>query len=257
MVLIGQGWNFNEQKLNQQWGFKVKNLDSIVFKVMSLARVAAMAGIIPQPNRDLGEGLLKLDEMLHGFQIDLTNMWRLNGANDALYQMTLGFLIILFPMLYPSTTTGFPTDTSIHGLSINDIWADVASNKDNALPVDKGFARFCFYCEATNDHDGTDESPCPSKERGTIVCKLYANAVGKKNRSYRDRAHGHQTHRYTFQWSHHCRKFPEVIKPADWSLDNKRTLTRGMALADDSMIGAVFRKNVIGEGPIDWDVVAD
>jgi hypothetical protein len=30
-----------------------------------------------------------------------------------------------------------------------------------------------------------------------------------------------------------------------------------MALADDAMIGAVFRKNIIEEGPIDWTVVAD
>jgi len=257
VVLIGHGWNFDEQKLNQQWGFKFKNLDSILFKVRSLGRVAAMAGVIPWPNRDLGEGLLKLDEMLRGFQIDLTNMWRHDGANDALYQMTLAFLIVLFPILYPGTTAGFPTDASIAGLSINDIWTDVASNKDNAAPVDKGFARFCFYCDATDDHDGTDESPCPSKESDTILCKLCANAIGKKNKRYRDRAHGHQTHRCTLQWSHQCRKFPEVIKPADWSLDDKRALTRGMALADDAMIGAVFRKNIIGEGPIDWTVVAD
>jgi hypothetical protein len=40
-------------------------------------------------------------------------------------------------------------------------------------------------------------------------------------------------------------------------LDGKRALNRGMALADEAMIGAVFRKNIIEEGPIDWTVVAD
>ncbi|KAH4204382.1 hypothetical protein HBI25_079230 [Parastagonospora nodorum] len=152
---------------------------------------------------------------------------------------------------------GFPVDGSIAGLSTNDIWADVANNKDSASTVDRGFARFCFYCDASDDHNGTDESPCPSKESGTILCKLCVNAIGKKNRICRDRTHGHQTHRCTFQWSHHCRKFPELIKPADWSLYDKRGLARGMALADDAMIGAVFRKNIIAEGPIDWTVVAD
>ncbi|KAH3969719.1 hypothetical protein HBI24_081890 [Parastagonospora nodorum] len=161
------------------------------------------------------------------------------------------------PFGYPDTAIGFPVDGSIAGLSTNDIWADVANNKDSASTVDRGFARFCFYCDASDDHDGTDESPCPSKESGTSLCKLCVNAIGKKNRICRDRTHGHQTHRCTFQWSHHCRKFPELIKPADWSLYDKRGLARGMALADDAMIGAVFRKNIIAEGPIDWTVVAD
>jgi hypothetical protein len=129
--------------------------------------------------------------------------------------MTLAFMTILFPILYPDIATGFPVDASIAGLSINDIWADVANNNDNTSPIDQGFFRFCFYCDTSDDLDGTDESPCPSKKSGTILCKLCANAIGKKNRIYRDRAHGHQTHRCTLQWSHHCRKFPELIKPAD------------------------------------------
>jgi hypothetical protein len=48
-----------------------------------------------------------------------------------------------------------------------------------------------------------------------------------------------------------------VIIPIDWSLEDKRTLTRGFALRDHAMIGAVFRKNIIGPGPIDWKVLAD
>ena len=54
-----------------------------------------------------------------------------------------------------------------------------------------------------------------------------------------------------------CRKFPEEVKIIDWSLEDKRTLTRGMALGDDAMIGRVFRKNIAGDGPIDWTVVRD
>jgi hypothetical protein len=59
--------------------------------------------------------------------------------------MTLAFLVIIFPVLYRTITTGFPSDPTISGLTINNIWAEVARPKDNAAPVDAGLARFCFY----------------------------------------------------------------------------------------------------------------
>ena len=195
--------------------------------------------------------------MLAAFGIDMTGMWRHNGANDAVYQMTLAFLLILFPILYPTTSDGFPADPSIGGRTINNILSERAANKHNVPTLAEGYAQYCFYCDTPNAHDGTDADPCPAKGTSAITCQLCINTVGKANKKYRERAHDHQTHRCTFQWSHVCRKFPEEVKIIEWSLEDKRTLTQGMALADDAMIGRVFRKNIAGDGPIDWTVVRD
>jgi hypothetical protein len=257
VILIGRGWNHDETNLKKDWDLSVGKLDSIVFKVFSLGKLAVQAGIIPAPNKALGEKLPNLDAMLGLFHIDMIGMWRHNGANDAVYQMTLAVLIIFFPVLYPDTKSGFPVDSSIAGHTINEIWADLVANKNSMVPADRGFARFCHYCDVPDDHNGTDESPCSAKESGAITCLLCINTIGKKNKIYRDRANGHQTYRCTFQYSHRCREFLEVIIPIDWSLEDKRTLTRGFALRDHAMIGAVFRKNIIGPGPIDWKVLAD
>jgi hypothetical protein len=230
VILIGHAWDHDEANLKKDWSFSVGKLDSIVYKVFSLAKLAVQAGIIPAPSKALGESLMILDVMLERFQVDMTGIWRHNGANDAVYQMTLAFLIIFFPMLYFDATSGFPIDPSISGLTIKDIWADLAEIKNNMTPVDQGFVRFCYYCDTPDDHDGTDESPCPVKDTDIITCQLCINTVGRKNKAYCDRAHGHQTHRCTFQWSHYCREFPEVLKPIYWSLEDKRALTRGFAL---------------------------
>jgi hypothetical protein len=131
VILIGRGWNHDETNLKKDWDLSVGKLDSIVFKVFSFGKLAVQAGIIPAPNKALGEKLPNLDAMLGLFHIDMIGMWRHNGANDAVYQMTLAVLIIFFPVLYPDTKSGFPVDSSIAGHTINEIWADLVANKNS------------------------------------------------------------------------------------------------------------------------------
>jgi len=263
VILLGHGWPNDERQLKKEWSFHVSKLDSIVYKINSLGKLATQIGLAPTPYLvssqpdQYDQTYINLDQMLAAFGITMTGMWRHNGANDAVYQMTLAFLLILFPILYPTTSGGFPADSSIAGRTINDIFSELAANKNNVPILTEGYAQYCFYCDTPDLHDGTDADPCPAKGTLAITCQLCINTVGKANKKYRERAHDHQTHRCTFQWSHVCRKFPEEVKIIDWSLEDKRTLTRGMALGDDAMIGRVFRKNIAGDGPIDWTVVRD
>ena len=245
VIVIGHGWNNDEMRLKKEWQLSVPKLDSIVFKVHSLARLAAQAGIIAMADRHLGERFMDLDTMLSNFQIDMTGMWRHNGANDTVYQMTLAFLIIYFPMLYPNISSGFPVDASIASQTINDIWTELAANKGFVAPLDKGFANFCFYCETADDHDADN---CPTKS--DIICQLCSNALGPKNRDFRRKAKGHWAERCTFHYNHHVRKFPDWLNELNLSLENLRKLSQGMAVKDLALIGFVFYWAVLEGGPM-------
>ncbi|KAJ4368426.1 hypothetical protein N0V83_006783 [Neocucurbitaria cava] len=166
--------------------------------------------------------------------------------------MTLAFLITLYPLLYPGTTAGFPPDASMTGQSIKQIWTELAASKQTVASPTWGVAQFCHYCETANDHDA---SSCPVQD--TIICQLCSNAVGKKNKSYRDKAAGHQTDRCLFQFNHHVRRFPQWFNELQPSLEDKRTLSRANAVRDYQTIGEVMYLRFFEPGWVGRDDVAD
>jgi hypothetical protein len=134
VILIGHCWNFDEHALKKEFNLSTPKLEGIVFEIKSLGRLAEQAGIIAAPKKALGESYPNFDHMLKaGFMINWAGTWRHNGANNAVYQMTLAFLIALFPLLYPNTASGsYPSDPTIEGQTINEIWQDLARYKDTA-----------------------------------------------------------------------------------------------------------------------------
>tara|TARA_R110002003_G_scaffold814_2_gene21544 strand:+ start:2928 stop:4304 length:1377 start_codon:yes stop_codon:yes gene_type:complete len=249
VIIIGHGWEHDELQIKNQWKMKLSKLDSVVYKVFSLAKLAAQAGIIPFPDRHLGQTYPKFDSLLAGFQIDMTGMWRHNGANDAVYQMTLAFAIVHFPMLYPNTPAGrFPTDSSIAGRNIKDLWLELATNKGSMPKLAEGVDEFCYRCDAIDDHCA---DKCPMQEN--IICELCSNALGKKNADYRKRARGHQAKRCTLFYNHHVRKFPQWLMDLNISLENLRKLSQGMAVKDLELIGFVFYTAILQGGPMGND----
>jgi hypothetical protein len=208
VVLIGDNWHKHEAFLKHDpaWKLNTFKIDSIVFKIKSLGHLAAQAGIVPFPESFAKKPYPYLDEMFPSFDIDLAGMYPHNGGNGAVYQMTLVFLIAHFAMLYPTTAEGFPKDSSIAGRSLDYMLRDLQSTKDTMPALERGVAQFCFYCEAANDHDAEN---CPVKS--TIICKYCANAMGKKNAKYRQKAKGHNAERCIFRYHHDVRKFPDWL----------------------------------------------
>ena len=183
--------------------------------------------------------------MLQKFGIDLAGKWYMNAANSAVYQMTLAFIIAQYSMLYPSTNTGLPTDSSIAGTSLNRILHDLMATKDTMPFLERGFAQFCFYCEAVDDHDADD---CPL--RTTITCIYCFNATGPKNAKYRKRAEGHHGGRCILRYCHHTRKIPAWLEKLDLPIEDLRKLSHGMAIMDFGSIGEVFYDSVLNTGPM-------
>jgi hypothetical protein len=252
VILIGHGWNFDEHALKKEFNLSTPKLEGIVFEIKSLGRLAEQAGIIPAPQKALGESYPNFDHMLEaGFMINLAGTWRHNGANNAVYQMTLAFLIALFPLLYPNTASGsYPSDPTIEGQTINEIWQDLACYKDTMLPLAIGYERLCFYCETAEDHDTED---CPTKS--SLVCSYCANAMGSQNKRYRVVAVGHSNEHCAKRYNHHVRQFPEWLEKLELSLENKRKLSQAMALKDSDLIGSVFYLAILGGGPMgDYEV---
>ncbi|KAJ4368427.1 hypothetical protein N0V83_006784 [Neocucurbitaria cava] len=74
VILVGHGWNHDEEQLKKHWKFNINKLDSVVYKVHTLAKPAQQAGIIPVPDRAAGQSNPKFDDMLAGFGIDLDGL---------------------------------------------------------------------------------------------------------------------------------------------------------------------------------------
>lgn len=174
VILLGHGCNNDETRFRGEWDFRTDKMDGVVCTMKSIGKLAAQAGIILTPDRTKGESLPNFDKMLQGFQIETAGIWRHNGANDAVYQLTLVFLIALFPILFPTASGGYPSDPTIAGQSVNEIRAKLAQGKETMAPLSVGYAKFCFYCETADDHEA---DACPNK--GEIVCELCKNASGK------------------------------------------------------------------------------
>ncbi|CAO2655017.1 Nn.00g117500.m01.CDS01 [Neocucurbitaria sp. VM-36] len=52
VLLIGHGWNKDEEQLRKHWKLNVTKLDCVVYKVLTLARPVQAAGIIPVLDRE-------------------------------------------------------------------------------------------------------------------------------------------------------------------------------------------------------------
>lgn len=140
-----------------EWKLSVTKLDSIVYAVKSLGKLAVQTGIVPVRSKD--EVNPDFDTMPDRFQIDLEGAWRHNGAKDAVYQMALAFMIALYPVLYPGTDSGFLGDPTIASKTVNEIWTNFAARKDTMPTLAVGHVRFYFYCEAAESHDAEDCHP--------------------------------------------------------------------------------------------------
>jgi hypothetical protein len=84
---------------------------------------------------------------------------------------------------------------------------------------------------------------------------LCLNATGLGNGGFLKKAKGHHAGRCTQQYKHVVRKFPDWLEQLDLSLDDKRKLSRGMALKDSVLIGTAFYNTVLKYGPTGNDEV--
>jgi hypothetical protein len=254
VILIGHRWKSDISQLKKEFKLSVPKLERVVCTIESLARLAEQADIIPASDRALGERLPDFDTMLEdGFKINLAGTWRHNGAKDAVYQMKWAFIFALFPLLYPDTASGsWPSDPTIAGRTINEIWRDLARNKDNMPLFTIGHERFCFYCQPADDHDAED---CPSK--ASLVCSYCANAMGAQNKRYHNAASGHSSSRCVKRYNHHVRQFPDWLAGLNLSLENKRKLSQAMEVKGLELIGSVFYSEILGRVPVGNYEVAD
>jgi hypothetical protein len=254
VIPVGHGWKSDVAQLNKEFKLSVPKLERVFCTIESLARLAEQADIIPAPHRTLGERLPDFDTMLeYGFEIDLAGTWRHNGANDAVYQMTLAFMTALFPLLYPGTASGsWPSDPKIAGRTINEIWRDLARNEDNMPPLAVGNERFCYYCELADDHNAEN---CPTK--ANLACSYCANAMGAQSKRYCNAASGHSSSRYVKRYNHHVHQFPDWLVGLNLALENKQKLSQAMAVKDLELIGSMFYLEILGGGPMGNYKVAD
>jgi hypothetical protein len=183
-----------------------------------------------------------------GFEIDLAGTWRHNGANDAVYQMTLAFMTALFPLLYPGTASGsWPSDPKTAGRTINEIWRDLARNITCRLSLSETSASASTVSLQTTT----------TLKTANLVCSYCANAMGAQSKRYCNAASGHSSSRYVKRYNHHVRQFPDWPAGHNLSLENKRKLSQAMAVKDLELIGSVFYSEILGGGPMGNYKVAD
>ncbi|KAI4934214.1 hypothetical protein J4E85_002070 [Alternaria conjuncta] len=245
VIFFGQGLNNDERQLKEQWNLNTAKLDSIVLTIRSLGALASHAGIVAAPDKERGESLPRFVELLRGFQVDTGNIWLHNSSNDAVYETTLFFLVVLFPVLYPGTPCNqFPPNCTIAGRSINDIWTDLAEEKKAILPQTWGTAQFCWYCEKADVHDA---DACPVKE--TIECDICAKAPGPENKRFRSKQYrfGHQTSRCTHQFRHYIPPLPAFITD-NLDHEEQRAVSRAKASDDVAVGGRILFDKLLAPG---------
>lgn len=192
------------------------------------------AGIAPSGEVMWDNDVMRFEELLERFGVEMGDKYPKNAGNGAMYQFVLTCLIAHFPMLYPDTTTGFPADSSTAGASLGGILRDLMASKDSMPVLEQGVAQFCFYCEMSDDHDADN---CPTKE--SLVCIYCSNTVFPKNQKYRQRAKGHSGARCILRYRHHVRKFPAWLEKLELEKEETRKLSHGMAIKAFAAIGEV------------------
>jgi hypothetical protein len=245
VIFFGQGLNNDERQLKEQWGLNTPKLDSIVLTIRSLGALTSHAGIVAVPNKESGESLPRFVELLRGFQIDTAGIWLHNSSNDAVYETTLFFLVIVFPVLYPGTPLqNFPTDCNIAGRTINDMWTDLAEERKAIAPQTWGTAQFCWYCEMADAHDA---DACPVKE--TIECDICAKAPGPENKRFRSKPYrtGHQSSRCTHQFRHYIPPMPAFITD-NLTHEEQRALSRAKASNEVAVGGRILFDRLMAPG---------
>ncbi|KAF1832992.1 hypothetical protein BDW02DRAFT_580780 [Decorospora gaudefroyi] len=237
VILAGHAWHNDEEHLKKEWNLRLNKLTSVVRKVENLAMLARQADIIPVLNKAAGESNPKFDTLLEGFGVDnVEGLWRHNGANDAVYQMTLTFLVVFFPLLYPGTSSGYPIDPSIAGRLLKEMWKELAEYNQQVAPPGWGHEQFCHYCELADDHNAPD---CPAIAAKSVKCTLCANAVGKENAKYRAKARDHHAGRCIAQYSHQTRPFPKFFMDRKPTFEMMRKLSQATAIANYVDIGKI------------------
>ena len=254
VIVVGQGWNHDVTMLKNEWQFNINKLDGVVHTIKSLGTLAQQAGIIPKPDKSLGQKLPKFDELLAGFGVQIEGLWRHNGANDAVYQMTVALLVSFYSILYPGPNTGYGIDATLAGSTIKGIWNGYAEANKQLPPPTWGYAQFCHYCETPEEHDAAE---CPLRSTDAVHCKLCANAIGKKNKKYRDRASDHQTGRCLLQYNHHTRSFPPWFLNLNPSFEDQRDLSRASAVKDFETIGRIMYQHFFLPGCIGREEIED
>jgi hypothetical protein len=244
VILVGQGWNNDKDKLIDHWNLRPSKLPGVVKTVKSLARLAQQVGIIPAPDYAAGKPNSKTEEMLTKFGVDFTNIWSHNGANDAVHQMTFALLCMFYSMLFPDTTSGFPKNPAIAEQTINEIFKELETLKPSLLSPDWGVVQYCFYCDMSKDHDA---EACGTKLQQE--CLLCATAPGPENSKYRAKKKrmGHRESRCTHQYSYVVPPLEPYIA-ANLTPDQQRTFARAKILDDEHVIARFFLDKIMPVG---------
>jgi hypothetical protein len=170
-------------------------------------------------------------------------------------QMTLAFVYTYFQFLYPNTTEGYPADPTIAGLTIREMWANLAEHNKQIAPPSYDIKQFCHYCETADDHAATAR---PKLKEGKVKCEICAEAVGKANAKYRGaKALGHHAGRCIAQYSMQTRNFPQDFmdrKPTDEEL---RKLSHATAVADMDTISNIFYTRYLASEWVGRDKLLD
>jgi hypothetical protein len=252
VILLGHAFHKDVGHLNEQWKLKVNKLESVIFPIRNLATLGRQAGVILD-SEIMNPGF---DKMLRNFGVtSFDGLWKHNGANDVVYQMTLALIYTYFQFIYPNTAGGYPADPTIAGLNLREMWANLAEHNKQIAPPSYGIKQFCHYCETADDHAAT---ACPKLKESKVKCEICAEAVGKANAKYRGaKALGHHAGRCIAQYGMQTRDFPQDFmdrKPTDEEL---RNLSHATAVADMDTIGNIFYTRYLASEWVGRDELLD
>jgi hypothetical protein len=244
VMLIGQGFRFDEEHLKSEWDWDIRKLDSVVYTFKSLTGLGKRAGIFPEVERSQAgerDGDLRFNEILTGFGVETEGLSLHNGANDAVYEFLVFALIVLHPILYPGAYIPFPANSSINGQSLNEVLDEVALAKQKVQPPTWGYAKYCFYCEVADDHDSEEKEAC----KAVLKCTLCASAPGSQNKRYLSKQNrmGHTVARCVHQYKHFIPSLPDWVLELLPEADDQRAFSRAVAIRDrGAMADLVFDK---------------
>jgi hypothetical protein len=153
----------------------------------------------------------------------------------------------LFPILYPSTTSGFPVDFTIAGKPTNEPLTDLISAKESDTTPTWGFGKFCFYCEIGDDHDSEEKKDtCKAK----IECNFYKTAPGGEYSRFRTKKEsmGHTAERCTRQYDHSIPAMPTWVTEK-LNFEEQGALSRAKATGDEAVLTRLMSK-LLGPGRV-------
>lgn len=253
VILIGHGFNHDEEHFKSEWNWDIRYgaLKSVVYTITSLTGLGIRAGIFPKPPKaEPGEpsNSLRFHDLLIEFNIKTGDLWLHNGANDAVYDFLVFSLIVLNPMLYPDADTPFTADSSINGQTLNEILDVVAVAKKKVDPPTWGYAKYCFYCEADDDHDSEEKKEICKASLECTLCKAAPGSENAKFRAKKNRT-GHTADRCVHQYRHVIPPLPEWVTEK-LNDEECRAFSRAVAARDNEVVAALILEKFLPAGPL-------